>query len=420
MHPVKVLRSAAAYALSALKWLPAAVLIGAMGGVVGAVFHHAIGAATAFRLGHAWVLFLLPVGAILIDLLYRLFRLPDSAGTNLVLEAIYSTTRVPVRLAPVIVLGTVMTHFFGGSAGREGAALQIGGSLAYGVARLLRVEGEEEQNLLLLCGMAAVFAALFGTPVTAAIFVIEVISVGRFIYSGLLPTLASSLTAFGLSQLLGGEAVRLDLAFAGPVTAVLVLQTAALAVLGAVMSIVFCVVVHRCARISEKLLTNPFLRSFVLGALLLGMTLLSGGQAFNGAGMETVERAVAGERIAWYAFILKLLFTAVTLAAGYRGGEIVPLFFVGAAFGAVAGPLLGMDAGLAAAIGMVALFCGAVNCPMASAFLAVEVFGGGYLSLMMVTCAVSYIFSGYFGLYSSQHIVRSKVGNELIDRHAEE
>ena len=420
MHPLKTLRSAADYAISAMKWLPAAILIGLIGGAVGAAFHHSIRLATQFRLAHSWVIFLLPVGAIVIELIYRLFRLPDSAGTNLVLEAIRSTHPVPLRLAPVILLGTVLTHFFGGSAGREGAALQIGGSLASGVARLFRVEGAEAQNLMIICGMAAVFSALFGTPVTAALFVIEVISVGRLIYSGMLPALTSSLTAFGIAQLLHGESVRLHFAFDGPLTAGLVLRTAVLAVLGALMSIVFCIVIHRCGKLSVKWLGNPYVRGFVLGTLLLGMTLLSGGQSYNGAGMEMVERAVAGEHIVWYACILKLLFTAVTLAAGYRGGEIVPVFFVGATFGAAVGPLLGLDPGLAAAVGMVALFCGSVNCPVASIFLAVEVFGGQYLSIAAVTCAVSYIFSGYFGLYSSQHIIRSKIGAEFIDRHAEE
>ena len=420
MHPLKALRNAAEYALAALKWLPAAALIGLAGGVVGTAFHYAIRSVTEFRLGHPWVLWLLPVGAILIDLLYQVFRQPEEIGTNLVLEAIRSEQQIPLLLAPVIMFGTVLTHFFGGSAGREGAALQIGGSLASGFAKLFRVKEEQDRHLLILCGMAAVFSALFGTPVAAAFFVIEVVSVGRFFYSSLLPCLTASLVAFGINQLGRGEAVRLALSFGAGVTPLLVAQTAALAVLCALLSIVFCVAVHRCETLSAKLIKNRYLRAFVLGAILLGLSLLSGGQTYNGAGMDFVERAVAGDAVNWYDFLMKLVFTAVTLAAGYKGGEIVPTFFVGAAFGAVVGPLLGMDAGLAAAIGMVGLFCGAVNCPIASAFLAVEIFGGQYLMLIVITCAVSYIFSGYFGLYSSQHIIRSKVGTELIDRHADE
>jgi len=408
-------RSAAQYALAAVRWLPAAAIIGLLGGAVGAAFHHGIRLAAAFRAAHDWVIFLLPVGAIVISLLYRALRLAPDAGTNLVLEAVRSEKQLPLLLAPAMFLSTVLTQFVGGSAGREGAALQIGGSLAAGTAKLLRIR-EEHHHLLILCGMAAVFSALFGTPVAAAIFVLEVASVGRFLYSALVPCLCASLTAAGVARLLQGEVVRMSLHLPGAIGAVFTLQTAALAVLCAIMSIVFCLAVHRTGILAAKYLKNPYLRALALGAALLGLTLISGGRTFNGAGMDFVERAVAGEKADWYAFALKLIFTAVTLAAGYKGGEIVPTFFVGAAFGAVAGPLLGLDPGYSAAVGMIGMFCGVVNCPFAALFLAMEVFGGAGLVPFAVTCALCYVFSGYFGLYSSQHILRSKVGSELIDR----
>ena len=409
------LRSAARYAFAAVRWLPAAALVGLLGGAVGAAFHHAIRLAAAFRAGHDWVIFLLPVGAVLIALLYRALRLAPEAGTNLVLEAVRREKQVPLQLAPAMLLSTVLTQFVGGSAGREGAALQIGGSLAEGVAKLLRIK-EENRHLLILCGMAAVFSALFGTPVAAAIFVLEVASVGRFLYSALVPCLCASLTAAGVTGLLHGEVVRMTLPAPEGSAALLTLQTAALAVACALLSILFCIAVHRAGVLSARYLKNAYVRAIVLGCLLLGLTLLSGTRIYNGAGMDFVERAVAGEAVDWYAFLLKLIFTAVTLAAGYKGGEIVPTFFVGAAFGAFAGPLLGLDAGYAAAIGMIGMFCGVVNCPFASLFLAVEIFGGAYLMPFAVTVALCYVFSGYFGLYSSQHILRSKVGSELIDR----
>ena len=411
----QALRSAVQYAFAAVRWLPAAAIVGLLGGAVGAAFHHGVRLATAFRNAHDWVIFLLPVGAIVIALLYRALRLAPDVGTNLVLEAVRSEKQVPLLLAPAMFVSTVLTQFVGGSAGREGAALQIGGSLAVGAAKLLRIR-EEHHNLLILCGMAAVFSALFGTPVAAAIFVLEVASVGRFLYSALVPCLCASLTAAGVARLLQGEVVRMGLHLPGEIGAVFTLQTAALAVLCAIMSIVFCLAVHRTGILAAKYLKSPYLRAFVLGAALLGLTLLSGVRTFNGAGMDFVERAVAGERVDWYAFLLKLVFTAVTLAAGYKGGEIVPTFFVGAAFGAAVGPLLGLDPGFSAAIGMIGMFCGVVNCPFAALFLAMEVFGGAGLVPFAVTCALCYVFSGYFGLYSSQHILRSKVGSELIDR----
>ncbi len=409
--------SAAQYALAAVRWLPVAALLGLLGGVVGAAFHHGIRLAASFRAAHGWVIFLLPVGAVLIALLYRAFRLEPDVGTNLVLEAVGAQKQVPPLLAPAMFVATVLTQFVGGSAGREGAALQIGGSLAAAVAKLFHIR-EENRHLLILCGMAAVFSALFGTPVAAAIFVLEVVSVGRFFYSALVPTLCASLTAAGVAGLLHGESVRMTLTVAEPVGAVFLLRTAVLAILCALISIAFCFAVHESGHFAGKYLKNQYIRALVLGAALLGLTLLSGTREYNGAGMDFVERAVAGGQVDWYAFLLKLVFTAVTLAAGYKGGEIVPTFFVGAAFGAAVGPLLGLQAGYAAAIGMIGMFCGVVNCPFASLFLALEVFGGAGLAPFAVTCALCYVFSGYFGLYSSQHILRSKVGTELIDRAA--
>ena len=410
-------RQAAAYAFAGVRWLPVAFLIGLLCGAVGVAFHHAIRLAAGFRAGHDWVIYLLPVGAVVIVLLYQGLRLAPDAGTNLVLEAVRSEKKVPPLLAPAMLIATVLTQLVGGSAGREGAALQIGGALAGGAARLLRIK-DENHHLLILCGMAAVFSALFGTPVGAAVFVLEVASVGRFLYSALLPTLCASLTAAELARLLEGEVVRMNLPVLSGSSLLLTGQTAVLAILCAVLSIVFCVAVHQAGHLAERYLKNRCLRALVLGAALLGLTLLSGGRTFNGAGMDFVERAVAGEGVVWYAFALKLVFTAVTLAAGYKGGEIVPTFFVGAAFGAAVGPLLGLDPAFAAAVGMIGMFCGVVNCPFASLLLAVEIFGGAYLMPFAVTCALCYVFSGYFGLYSSQHILRSKVGSELIDRTA--
>ena len=385
-----VLERAAAYAFAAVKWLPVAMLVGLLGGAVGAAFHHGIRLAISLREANDWLLYLLPVGAILIALLYRLLRLPPDAGTNLVIEAVRSEKQVPVLLAPAMFLSTLLTQLVGGSAGREGAALQIGGGLAGGLARLLRIR-DENHHLLVLCGMASVFAALFGTPVAAAVFVLEVASVGHFHYSALLPCVCASATAGWLSRQLGGEIMRLSFPALGETGALLGLQTAALAVLCALLSIGFCVAVHGCDELAGRYLKNSYVRALSLGAAVLALTLLSGTRLYNGASMALIERAVAGEGVDWYAFALKTLFT-VTL------------------------PMM-MPSLIAAAVGMVGMFCGVVNCPFASLFLAVELFGGTQLIPFALTCAISYVFSGYFGLYSRQHILRSKVGTELIDRY---
>ena len=183
------------------------------------------------------------------------------------------------------------------------------------------------------------------------------------------------------------------------------------------MSILFCQGLHRTERLAEKYLKNPWLRAVVGGCIVIVLTKLVGTGDYNGAGMDVIERAVAGEASGW-AWVLKLLFTAVTIGLGFKGGEVVPSFFVGATFGCVAGSLLGLPPGFAAAVGLVAVFCGAVNCPIASVILSIELFGSGGLLYFAMACAVSYLLSGYCGLYSSQTILYSKLRAEFINVHA--
>lgn len=407
-------RRALLYTVAALKWLPAAALTGLAGGAGIVALHFAIYYAARFRSEHGYVIWLLPVGAILVLLWYRLLRLAPGVGTNRVIDAANDAADVPAALAPAIFGAAVLTHFAGGSAGRTGAALQIGGGLGHGVGKLLRLDAQTRQ-MLVLCGMSAAFSALFGTPIGAVMFVLEVVAVGRFRYGALVPCLTASLVAYLVNVLCGADQTRLSIAAPEGDTLVMFFQTAALGVLCALVSILFVVAVHRCDHYAGKFLKNTYLRALVLGSIVLGMTLLAGGQKYNGAGMDYVAAAVTGGGAAWYDFIVKLLFTAVTLAAGYKGGEIAPTFFVGATFGAVAAPLLGMNAALGAALGMIAVFCGVTNCPIASVVLAVEFFGGGHLPLFALVCGLSYVFSGYFGLYRSQRILHSKVGHDEID-----
>lgn len=409
------LRRVFLYTVAALKWLPAAALTGLAGGAVCAGLHIGIRYATIFRTEHGYVTWMLPVGAVLILLWYKLLRIHPTVGTNRAIDAANDISKdVPPALVPAIFGATVLTQFAGGSAGRAGAALQIGGGLGYNLGKLFRLNAHTRQ-LLVLCGMSAVFSALFGTPIGAVMFVLEVLAVGRFRYGALVPCITASLVAYFLNVLCGTEQRGLTIAAPEGDTLVMFFQTAAFGILCALVSILFVVTVHRCEHYAGKLLKNTYLRALVLGCVLLGMTLLSGGQKYNGAGMDYVTYTVESGGAIWYDFLLKLLFTAVTLAAGYKGGEIAPTFFVGATFGAAAAPLLGMNASLGAALGMIAVFCGVTNCPIASVVLAVEFFGGGHLPLFALACGLSYVFSGYFGLYRSQRILHSKVGHDEID-----
>lgn len=398
------------YAVTLLKWMVLGGVIGLVGGVIGSLFHIGVDTATQARLAHPWVLYLMPVGGLAIVGLYRLTK-TEGKGTNDIIASVHFGEQVPGLLVPVIFVSTVITHLCGGSAGREGAALQIGGGIGYQAGRLLRL-GEKDLPLATLCGMSGVFAALFGTPLTATVFALEVISVGVLYYAGLVPCLTAALTGYLVSVLMGVPPTRFTVTVPGLEVRTMLLVMV-LALLCAVVSILFCRGLHGVEHLLKRTLKNPYLRVAVGAAVLIGLTLLTNGD-YNGAGMEVIGRAIAGQADPW-AWVWKLLFTAITIGCGFKGGEVVPSFFVGAAFGCVAAGWLGLPAGFGAAMGLVSVFCGAVNCPLASIILSVELFGSGDLLYFAMACSISYLISGYCGLYSSQTILYSKLRAEFIN-----
>ena len=398
------------YAVTLLKWMVLGGVIGLVGGIIGSLFHIGVDTATQMRLAHPWVLYLMPVGGLAIVGLYRLTK-TEGKGTNDIIASVHFGEQVPGLLVPVIFVSTVITHLCGGSAGREGAALQIGGGIGYQAGRLLRL-GEKDLPLATLCGMSGVFAALFGTPLTATVFALEVISVGVLYYAGLVPCLTAALTGYLVSVLMGVPPTRFTVTVPGLEVRTMLLVMV-LALLCAVVSILFCRGLHGVERLLKRTLKNPYLRVTVGAAVLIGLTLLTNGD-YNGAGMEVIGRAIAGQADPW-AWVWKLLFTAITIGCGFKGGEVVPSFFVGAAFGCVAAGWLGLPAGFGAAMGLVSVFCGAVNCPLASIILSVELFGSGDLLYFAMACSISYLISGYCGLYSSQTILYSKLRAEFIN-----
>lgn len=401
------------YLKTFIKWIVVAAVVGGIGGCIGSVFHLSIDYVTELRMHHAWILFLLPVGGLVIAAIYGIFKKQGKLDTNRVLEAVASEEKVPLVMAPLIFISTVLTHLLGGSAGREGAALQLGGSIGYNVGKVFRLN-QNDMHIIVMAGMSAVFAALFGTPLTAAVFALEVVCVGVMHYAALVPCVISAMVAFGIAGLFGLSPVHFDGIVLANIDALLLGKIIVVAVLCALVSILFCSAIHYCEHSMEKLLKNKYLRAFVGAVLVVLLTLLVGTRDYNGAGMDVITRAIGGEA-RWEAFLLKIVFTAITIAAGFKGGEIVPAFFIGSTFGCLAGSLLGMDAGFAAAIGFVAVFCGVVNCPIASTMLALEVFGSENILIFALVCAISYMMSGSFSLYKSQKIVYSKLDAHYID-----
>lgn len=394
-----------------LKWVLIAVLVGGICGVVGSAFHICIDLVTELRAEHTWVLFLLPVGGLAIYFLYKLSK--TKLDTNRVIETIRSENDIPLIMAPLIFISTIITHLLGGSAGREGAALQLGGSIGYNVGRLFKF-GKDELHMIVMAGMSAFFAALFGTPLTAAFFALEVTSVGIMHYSGLVPCLVSAYAASSIAKLFGLSPVAFALTANVEFGAITSLQTAGIAILCALVSILFCVSLEKGEHYMKKLVKRAWLRPVIGGALVIALALIVGNQDYNGAGMHVIEAAMQGKADYW-SFALKIVFTVITIAAGFKGGEIVPTFFIGSTFGCAVAPLLGLDPVFGAAIGFVATFCGVVNCPVASIILALEVFGAAHLPLLAIACGISYMLSGNYSLYKSQKIMYSKFETKFIN-----
>ncbi len=397
-----------------LVWGLIGVITGVFVGAVGIGFHILLEMATEIRMQHPWLLFLLPVGGLMILGWYRLLRVHHDRGTNLILMAVRSNEVLPLKMTPLIFFSTVLTHLLGGSAGREGAALQIGGSMAAWLGRTIRLN-EKEERMITMCGMSAGFAALFGTPIAAVVFSMEVITVGVMHYSAMVPCVISALVATGLSSVCGIAPTTFSLHWIPTLSVQGASAVLLLGALCAAVSILFCLTMEVVSRGYRRYLKNEFIRIFVGGCLVIACSLLIGTRDYNGAGMDVIVRAIDGEA-AYSAFLLKILLTALTLGAGYKGGEIVPSFFVGATFGCVVGPWIGLPASFSAGLGLAGVFCGVTNCPLATMILSVELFGADGIGYFALVCAVSYMLSGYYGLYAEQKIMYSKTQPEFINK----
>lgn len=412
----KKLLSAGNYAKVFVRFAVVASVTGIVGGIVGGAFHKTVDWASAMRTEHGYLLFFLPLAGVVITFLYRKTNLKHDPGTNCIISTVRSEDKIPFVMAPLIFVSTALTHLCGGSAGREGAALQLGGSIGFASGRLFRLDSKN-MPIVVMCGMSAVFSALFGTPVTAVFFAMEVISVGVIYYSALVPCLVASYTAFFISSLYGNHPVRFAVALVPDTNFKTVVGVMALGVLCALLSIVFCSVMKYTGIYAHKLIKNDYLRTAIGGAAVIALTYAVGTRDYNGAGMDIIERAIGGEANN-FAFVLKIVFTAVTIGCGFKGGEIIPTFFIGATFGCVIGPLFGLPPQFSAAIGIAALFVGVVNSPMASLVLAIELFGAQGILLYAAAIFVSYMLSGYYSLYSGQKMIYSKLCAEYININA--
>lgn len=404
------------YILNIIKWLILSLIIGLSGGVIGHLFAKAIDFVTNIRTSYNYIIFLLPIVGLVIPLTYKLFKV-ESLGTNDVFKAVNSDKKVPVLLLPAIFSSSVITHLLGGSAGREGAALQIGSSIASFFGKLFKIDSKK-MNILVMCGMASVFSAVFCTPLTATVFAVEVVSVGYLFSSALLPSFISSIIAYLVSIKLGTHPERFPISNLPAANIKVIIFVLTVSILGALVSMLFCKSMHETAHLFEKYIKNKYLRIAFGGIIILVLSLIFKSGNYNGGGMNIVEDIFNHSNVKYEAFLLKIIFTAITIGAGYKGGEIVPTIFIGATFGGTVASIFGVSIPFGAGLGIAALFCGVTNCPLATLFLCIELFGAEGILYFALSVFLSFILSGYSSLYKEQKFIYSKIKNQKIDIYA--
>ena len=401
---------------SLFKWIVLSGVIGSLIGLIASGFSYAIVWVTSFRQANPMIILGLPLGGLLIVWLYKITGQEKNSGTNLVLTVVRSDEEeVPGWVTPLILISTAITHLFGGSSGREGAALQFGASVGNVCAKYLHLN-ESDKKIIILASMSAAFSALFGTPMAAVVFPMEVISVGVMYYAALVPCVFSAFAAQGIALLLKVRTVTPPYLVESVPNFYSVdsIKAIILAIACALAGALFCIVLHNGEHYLKKWFPNPYVRVVAGAAGVIILYFLLGTDAYLGLGTGVISASFK-EAVEPQMFLLKMLFTALTLCAGFKGGEIVPSFYIGATAGCFLGYMLGLSPSFAAALGMTAVFCGVTNCPISSVLIAFELFGYSGNCFYLVTAAIAYLLSGYYGLYSGQKIVYSKAKTEYIN-----
>ncbi|AWC25229.1 Voltage-gated ClC-type chloride channel ClcB [Aminobacter sp. MSH1] len=398
------------------RWLMFVVPMASAVGSLCALFLWALDEATRARFDFPWLLFGLPLAGLAVGLVYHWFGRSTEGGNNLIVEQIHEPgAGVPLRMAPLIFLSTIITHLFGGSAGREGTAVQLGGSLASAFGKALRLDSDEVR-LMLMAGIAAGFGAVFGTPIAGAVFALEVLTVGRIQYEALIPCLIAAVTGDWVCQLWGVGHTHYRITFGADLPGfhldILLFAKVALAGIAfGLISQLFAEASHGVQSVMKKLLPFAPLRPVLGGLLIIGLVYAVGTRAYLGLGVWSAnpgDPTIAGffdpTRVDGWSWLWKFVFTVVTLSAGFKGGEVTPLFFIGAALGNALAHLLGAPVDLLAGLGFVAVFAGASNTPLACTIMGIELFGAENTVYIATACFIAYAFSGHSGIYLSQRL----------------
>jgi H+/Cl- antiporter ClcA len=382
--------------------------VGVLSGAASALFLWLLDRVIRLRVEHLWFIALLPLFGMLSAWLYQRWGQESERGSALILDEVLEFKgRVPTRMAPLVLVGTLLTHLGGGSAGREGTAVQMGASLARTIGKLpwpwLGLT-QSRQRLLLMAGVSAGFGSLFGTPVAGAVFGLEVIAIGKLHYEGLIICAAASFVGDAVCRWLGAphlhfhpEALTLSWSLA--------LKLLLFAVPVALVAGCFSELTHGMARWTRQCLSNPYLRAALGGLVVIALALLFRTTDYLNLGTIWLPRVFEGAGpVPFWAFAVKFLFTVLTLAFGFKGGEVTPLFVIGALLGAAVAPLLGLPVPFLSAVGFIAIFAAASNTPIASTLMGIELFGSGFAGPLVITCFLAYVLVGHRGIYGGHRV----------------
>ncbi|PHV25901.1 voltage-gated chloride channel protein [Janthinobacterium sp. BJB426] len=388
-----------------LKWLLLAFIVAVLAGTASAGFLFALEWATRTRMAHAWLIWLLPVAGFAVGWLYLRYGSSVEGGANLLIDEIHDPKKIiPLRMAPLVLGGTVISHLFGASVGREGTAVQMGGALADQLTRMFRLNNED-RRIILMAGISAGFASVFGTPLAGALFGLEVLAIGRLRYEAMLPCLLAAVIADQVVLLWGPLLQIAHTHYAVPLIPALSTWTlCAMVIAGVLFGVtgkLFAQATHGLSGLMKRWIAYAPLRPLAGGLVVALAVWLLGTDRYIGLGIPTIVDALK-EPLPAYDFLGKMAFTIVSLGTGFKGGEVTPLFFIGATLGNALGPLLHQPVTLLAAIGFVAVFAGAANTPIASTLMAMELFGAEIGVYAAIACVVAYLFSGHAGIYRAQ------------------
>lgn len=389
--------------LKIFKWSAISLIVAILAGTASAIFSFSLEWATNLRETHLWIIAFLPLAGFVIGGLYFYYGKNAEAGNNLLIDEINKPKNIlPFRMSWMVYITTIMTHLFGGSAGREGVAVQMGGVLSDQLSKPFNLTNDE-RRILIMTGISAGFASLFGTPLAGAVFALEILTIGKIRYDAIFPCFLSAILGYQISLVLGIHHTVYkipdipEISFMGLISAIIA------GIVFGIAARLFAGATHGISHITKKLILYPPLQPLIGGILLLICIWITGTTKYIGLGLPTIQEAFNSSVNTW-AFVYKFAFTTLTLGTGFKGGEVTPLFFIGATLGNTLSSILSLPAPLLAGMGFAAVFAGAANVPLTAIFMAMELFGSHIGIYAGIACVVSYLFSGHSGIYQSQQI----------------